>query len=94
MRGIVWMVVAALGLSALGLGLIFGLRTARLDEGAVIAHYAQRYADDTGGVPEQCIGLPGQGRVWLRVVCNGPVPRIYAISRLGFARIVPPPDGI
>ncbi|PZX17646.1 hypothetical protein LX81_01371 [Palleronia aestuarii] len=79
----VLLVACALGVTALGLGISLGSRYAALDEGTVIAAYAERYARETGGRAGDCVGRPGTGRVWLTIRCTGPEPRAYAISRWG-----------
>ncbi|SEM66182.1 hypothetical protein [Palleronia pelagia] len=83
-RGPVVVVLVALAATALGLGLVLGLRAVRLDEGAVIALHAERWAEETGGRVAQCVAVPGQGRVWLRITCDGPERRVIGVSRLGF----------
>ena len=83
MRRPVILVTGALGLVALGLGVTLGARYARLDEGTVIAAYAARYAEETGGRPGDCVARPGTGRVWITIRCTGEETRVFAVSRWG-----------
>ncbi|MBJ3763060.1 hypothetical protein ILP92_09920 [Maribius pontilimi] len=94
MRGPVLLGLVAVSLAALALGLTAGLRVMRLDEGAVIADRAARYVAETGGRAGDCIGVPGQGRVWIRVICDGDARRVYGVSRWGGDVAVPEPGGI
>lgn len=71
----VWLVILALSAGAAGVGLMLGSQRA-LDEGAVIVHYAARYADETGQPREDCHGRPGRREgVWLVVLCEGEAGR-------------------
>jgi len=81
---IVWLVMAALCAGAAALGLYFGSRPA-LDEGAVIIHYAERYAVETGQPREDCHGRPGRrSEVWLVVLCEGAAGRFaYVVGHDG-----------
>ena len=71
----------------LSLGALMAFRLgwidANLTEGAAIAHYAERYARETGGQITDCVGVPGETS-WLSVRCHRDgVERVYAINRFG-----------
>ena len=72
-------------LLAAGLGLLFGLRVAGLDESAVIERAARAY-EATGGRADDCVARPGTGRVWIVVTCGkGGDAFVRAFDRWGFA---------
>lgn len=71
----VTLVISMLCAGAAGLGLWLGSRPG-LDEGRVIARYADVYATETGGAREECHGVPGhRADVWLIVLCEGAAGR-------------------
>ena len=80
----VWLVIVALSAGAASLGLFLGGQRA-LDEGAVILHYAERYAAETGQPREDCHGRPGRrADIWLVVLCEGDAGRFaYPVGHDG-----------
>ncbi|WOI54908.1 hypothetical protein [Palleronia sp. LCG004] len=76
--------LGAVIVTAAVMGFVVGLRAITLDESEVLMSYAERYAEETGGSIGDCVGLPGDGDVWMRVACLGDPPRVYGISRFGF----------
>ncbi len=42
------------------------------------------YLGETGGSASECVGIPGDGEVWISVVCgDGAVERAYLFDRRG-----------
>ncbi|WP_413719273.1 hypothetical protein [Silicimonas sp. MF1-12-2] len=70
------------------LGVWAGIRPA-ITETQVIEAGAGLYAEETGGSRADCVGIPGEGRVWIVVRCgaSGKV-RTYLFDR-GGTLIVP-----
>ncbi len=62
---------ATLTLVAGVLGFLLGQRWQALDETQVISRVAAEHMRQTGDAAETCFAVPGQGAIWLRVMCNG-----------------------
>lgn len=72
--GLIWAPLVALAALASVAGLRHGTATAALTETDAIERGVTAYL--AGGDPRvrtDCAGVPGQGRVWIEVVC-GPLP--------------------
>ena len=63
--------LAILCLPAAGIGFWMGLKWQPLDETQVISRVAQAHLAEHGGRAENCLAVPGQGDVWLSVICDG-----------------------
>lgn len=72
----------ALVAMAAGIGFWIGLRWQPLDETQVISRIASHHVQKTGGSVEDCVAVPGQRDVWLRVTCGAHVYRVDARGRL------------
>ncbi|MBP0481926.1 hypothetical protein [Sagittula salina] len=81
-----WLWWVLLGLFVLVGALIafrLGFIDAHLTESDAIAHYAGRYAEQTGGAVGDCTAAPG-GATWLVLRCERDgVVRVYGINRFG-----------
>ncbi|RYH03094.1 hypothetical protein EU805_05010 [Salipiger sp. IMCC34102] len=82
---LIWLLpIAALTLSAGYLGWRLGQP---VSEGEVIARVAAFYVQEApdGAARTDCLGRPGRGRVWLRVICTHPAGTVfvYAADRRG-----------
>ncbi len=95
MRWLMWTPISLFTIYVAVLGFRFGWLAATLDEGEVIAHYAERYvatmqADfkNSDAQASHCYGLPSDDDgVWMTVVCGlngcGPSYREYHVNRIG-----------
>ncbi|WP_102107883.1 hypothetical protein [Oceaniglobus roseus] len=82
-RSLLW-VIAILCLAAGVLGYSRGRDVAALTETDVLQAYAEVYASETGGRHVECLGVPGEGKVWIVVRCgSGADQRIYSVGRDG-----------
>lgn len=70
---------------AAGIGFWAGLRWQPLDETQVISRVAAHYVAETGGEVTDCLARPGQGDVWLRIICGA---QEYRVNRRG--KLLPP----
>jgi len=71
--------------TASGLGLLFGLRVAGLDESALIERAGRAHVA-AGGRPQDCVARPGTGRVRVVVTCtDGESASVFAFDRWGFS---------
>ncbi|GAA4223657.1 hypothetical protein GGQ68_004585 [Sagittula marina] len=81
-----WMWWVLLGLFVLVGALMFfrlGFIDAHLTESDAIAHYAERYARQSGGLVSDCTATPGE-TTWLHLRCvRGIEVREYGINRFG-----------
>lgn len=85
------MSVATLVLAGGAFGYLLG-KQAQVSESDLITRAALDYVERTGGQALDCVGLPGQGDVWIVVRCAGAeANRVYAFDRSG--RRVAPPEG-
>lgn len=76
-------VVLILALAAGGLGLVAGYNSP-VSETDVINAGAVRYVRETGGDAIDCVGLPGEGRIWIEVRCgDGDRFRAYLFNDQG-----------
>ena len=73
---------AALVALALVLGLWLGQSRAPLTETQAIEAVAARHVAETGGLTSDCVAVPGEGAVWLRVSCGDRVYRLDAAGAL------------
>ena len=77
------LVTGALCLVAAGLRYSAGQRGLP-SETAIINAGAALYVSETGGSRAECIGVPGEGVVWISVVCgDGSDRRAYLFDRRG-----------
>lgn len=70
----------ALALGAGVLGFIAGKNWQERDESAVIPAVAALYVAETGHTASDCVGVPGQGDVWVRVTCGA---LVYLVDHRG-----------
>ena len=76
-------VTGALCLVAAVLGLAAGQR-GMPSETQVIEAGAAIYVSETSGLATDCVGLPGEGDVWISVICgDGEDRRTYLFDRRG-----------
>lgn len=78
-RGVV-VSTLALVLCAGVLGFVLGRNGQAGDEGVAVSRVAALYVAQTGGQAGDCVGVPGQGEVWVRVTCGA---RLYIVDRSG-----------
>ncbi|MFK7877156.1 MAG: hypothetical protein AB8B71_15460 [Paracoccaceae bacterium] len=55
------------------LGVWMGLNWQPLDETQVISKVAELYASQTGRAASECVAVPGEDPVWVRVMCRAVV---------------------
>lgn len=86
----VLMVTLALCAVAAGLGVFLGTRPL-VTETQVIEAGAAMYVKETGGTARDCIGVPGNGQVWIEVRCGESSElRTYLFDRGG--RLIVPEE--
>ena len=74
------LVTGAMALAAAALGFAAGDRHGPPDAGDAIRRIADRHAAETGGTAGTCLGVPGDGAVWIEVRCGG---LTYRLDRRG-----------
>ena len=62
------------------LGFKAGQRWQPLDETHVISRIAQHYVSETRGQATDCVAVPGQGKVWIKITCGS---RTYNVDARG-----------
>ena len=91
MRQVV-VVTSVLCLVAAAMGLWMG-RASSVTETDVILAGSARYVSETGGSPDECVGVPGLGDVWIEVRCGAAGElRTYAFDDRG--QLVPQEAGV
>ena len=76
-------VMAVLALGAGALGVAFGVN-ATVTESDIINAGAALFVSETGGNLTECLGIPGQGEVWIEVRCgDGDGFRAYFFDERG-----------
>ena len=61
-------------------GYWLGVNRTSLDESAAIEAVIERHVTRTGGLASECVAVPGEGDIWIRVICGDAT---YDLARNG-----------